>query len=148
VAANLNNQKKLKRSLERERPVVRSHHRPIYQSVWVVLVVLTLATASYSFITGEFHTSTYFGLLVSMGICCALQASNDGNANTIAEILEEITRQIFLEKMILAAIAALQLIAPKTQLPSFVVHAFGQITSTPQPSIEKISANTPLHFAS
>ena len=151
VRVSLDNLKELERLLQLDQPRVRSHDNHNYRFVWVAITALELVAVAYSFATGEFHTSIFYGLLsllTLLGICCALQASNNANAGTIKEAEDKITWQISIEKMVQDAIAAILPIAPKIQLTPPVVNSFGRITSNPPPTIEKISANTPLHFAS
>lgn len=119
-----------------------------YQAIWIVTVAVELFAFAYAVATGNFNPLVFYTLLVPMGFCCAFQACNNDAAQWISKARRKIAEETYLDKSIQEATAATQPPTPISQPTLFFVSLFGRVTPAPVPSIDQISANTPLHFAS
>jgi hypothetical protein len=124
------------------------HDSYIYRAVWIATVAAEILALAYAITTGNFHPFVMWALLTPMGFCCAFQAVNHVATSCIAKEQNKISEKYFLASAVREAIAAIQLPTPISQLAPTSVSLFGRLMPTPAPSIDQISANTPLHFAS
>lgn len=124
------------------------HDNNKYRAVWIGTVAAELLAVAHAITTGDFNPFVFYTLLIPMGFCCAFQACNNDAVQWIRKARNGIAQESYLDTNIQEAIAAVQPPTPISQPTQSSIHLFGRVTPTPAPSIDKISANTPLHFAS